>query len=501
MHSPLLSLLSEKVDPALVKRVSGAKGGEYHSPCPLCGGDDRFMTFPEQDGGDLCQKHGIQGRWACRQCGLGGDVLTWFMKVEGMRFKDACAELRIDVGEQPKRRDYRPLRMPVASGGGFVPVCFAPPAPEWRAQATQLALEANGRLLATPAILRYLERRGLPDAAVRAYRLGYIEAEGKATDCIFRARSAFGLPEKQGRDGKPVRALRIPRGVTIPCWGGAGGDECWRIRIRRRDADRDRLNPKDPKYLLVPQPGQPYSAPMILPPVDVSPDLATWVIVEAELDAMAVHHACGGKIGVVSILSVRVKPDAAAHALLARAARILVALDVDQDKVDGSNPGADAWPWWEQTYPQARLWPVPEGKDPGEALEFGVDLAAWVFAGVPRQSASAPAPAPSPAPDTVTADPSPMQRYRRWPVPDVADFFDVPLPCAGHVNHGNLISAFKRYPFGHERCIVPCPKPSGGGSGKWWWRSEKYCRRCSGHPQCLLGLLNSQLFKEALENA
>ncbi|MDE7372011.1 MAG: hypothetical protein K2N07_09815, partial [Desulfovibrio sp.] len=71
--------------------------------------------------------------------------------------------------------------------------------------------------------------------------------------------------------------------------------EVLRIRIRRRNVDLDRANPKDPKYLLVPQPGQAYSAPLLLPPSpDISPQIATWVIVESELDAMAVHHACDG---------------------------------------------------------------------------------------------------------------------------------------------------------------------------------------------------------------
>lgn len=385
MSELLLQLLRARVEPSKVKRVSGAKGGEYHSPCPLCGGEDRFIVFPEQEGGDLCQKHGISGTWACpRHCGIGGDAIDWFTKIEGMNFAAACQELHIPTEREEKaRRPYRPLRQPRQDRqDDFVPASFDAPVDAWQAQATKLATEAHERLLATPNILAWLAKRGLPESAVREYRLGYIEGEGaKGGDCIFRARKAFGLPEKVNGQGKPVRAFRIPRGVTIPAWSREG--RCLRIRIRRRDADRDRGNAKDPKYLLVPQPGKPYSAPLMLPPVNVPADLATWVIVEAELDAMAVHHACRGKVGAISILTVRVKPDQACHAALSRAARILVALDADEDKPDGSNPGADAWPWWEATYPQAQLWPVPEGKDPGEAFSRGVDLAEWVFAGAP----------------------------------------------------------------------------------------------------------------------
>lgn len=48
---------------------------------------------------------------------------------------------------------------------------------------------------------------------------------------------------------------------------------------------------------------------------------------------------------------------------------------------------AQAWPWWAATYEQARLWPVPEGKDPGDAFALGVDLQSWILAGSPAVSA------------------------------------------------------------------------------------------------------------------
>ena len=61
------------------------QGNGWNGPCPLCGGTDRFTVFPAQAGGELCQKHGIDGPWACpRGCGKGGDVISWFMEVEGL---------------------------------------------------------------------------------------------------------------------------------------------------------------------------------------------------------------------------------------------------------------------------------------------------------------------------------------------------------------------------------------------------------------------------------
>lgn len=376
MSGHLLSWLEAKVGASRVRKASGAKGGEYHSPCPICGGEDRFIVFPDQEGGELCRQNGIKGTWACpRHCEIGGDALDWLTKIEGLSFPDACRELGIANLPSGGVRAYRALPDQRQRQDDFEPAVFGAPDALWVDQATKLAREAHERLLATPNVLTWLARRGLPLEAVRRYQLGYIEGESaKHPDCIFRSRKAFGLPEKVNAQGKPVRAFRIPRGVTIPVFDESG--LCLRIRIRRRNIDIDKSNPKDPKYLLVPQPQRPYSAPLMLPPAGVSADIATWVIVEAELDAMAVHHACGGKVGAISILSVRVKPDAVCHAALSRAPRILVALDADQ-------AGADAWEWWHTTYPHARFWPVPQGKDPGDAFALGVDLAEWITAGSP----------------------------------------------------------------------------------------------------------------------
>lgn len=506
----LLSLLRGKVESSKIRRASGRQGGEYHSPCPLCGGDDRFVVFPEQDGGELCRKHGLRGTWSCpRGCGKGGDLIAWFTLVEGLKFSEACAELGIKLEGKQARRRYRPLSAPRVASPVFTPASYAQPCETWRSHATKLANEAHARLLSTPAMMGWLAARGLPEAAARAYRLGYIAEEGTQKDCIFRARSAFGLPEKTAANGRPVRVIRIPRGITIPVWSEAG--EVLRVRIRRRDADRERNNPKDPKYLLLPQPGQPYSAPLMLPPVGVSPDLATWVVVEAELDAMAVHHACGGEIGAISILTVRARPDAAAHAALSRAARILVALDADEDKADGSNPGADAWPWWQATYPQARLWPVPEGKDPGEAFARGVDLAAWVFAGIPlrkKEELSLPGlrgmvletfPAVEVGGEKGISEKEVAVVEERetarecWPVPGVARFDDIRLPAPAKLSRETLLEAMRKAPLDDPDCLVPCPRTKPA----FWWRYYRECKNCKGHQLCLLGLIQSEIFMEA----
>jgi hypothetical protein len=75
-----------------LKRVAPTNGGEYVSPCPDCGGDDRFHVWPNE---------GSNGRFWCRQCGKSGDMIEFLRWQKGMSFKEACES----VGKHlPQRR-------------------------------------------------------------------------------------------------------------------------------------------------------------------------------------------------------------------------------------------------------------------------------------------------------------------------------------------------------------------------------------------------------------
>ena len=73
----ILDLLqSDGFDP---KRTANTDGGEYHCPCPLCGGKDRLAAWSETD------------KWWCRQCNKGGDVIQYLRDVRGMEYPAAAA--------------------------------------------------------------------------------------------------------------------------------------------------------------------------------------------------------------------------------------------------------------------------------------------------------------------------------------------------------------------------------------------------------------------------
>lgn len=60
------------------RKVKKKTATEYCSPCPFCGGDDRFCIWPEKDKG-----------W-CRQCNWSGDYIQLLIEKEHMEFKEAA---------------------------------------------------------------------------------------------------------------------------------------------------------------------------------------------------------------------------------------------------------------------------------------------------------------------------------------------------------------------------------------------------------------------------
>jgi len=132
-----------------------------------------------------------------------------------------------------------------------------------------------------------------------------------------------------------------------------------------------------------------------------------FVVVEAELDAMLIALSMAekgkGLAGAIALGSLAHKPDAATCDLLSCAMSVLVALDFEPPAavVRKQDEGDEAFAkrtherehrvsnlrrvygWWPEQYPRAKRWPVPVGKDPGDAFTAGCDIALWVRSGLP----------------------------------------------------------------------------------------------------------------------
>jgi hypothetical protein len=334
-----LDMASRKVK---LRKVSGTKGGEWQGPCPGCGGTDRFHVWPLQNEG--------KGSYWCRGCEKAGDNIQFLRDFEGMSFRDACAYLNIDMPESPTHHTPAPAQRQKPE---FTPEIHSPPAELWQEKAEKLVSWAQANLMKNAETITWLADRGISAETAENFRLGWNPGEeGKD---IYRHRKAWGLPEILKDDGRP-RALWIPIGLVIPY---IVDRVIHRIRIRRPEGD--------PRYYVIPGSS---TATMI-----IEHTRRAFVIVESELDAITVATR-NTLAGAVALGSVSVKPDAGTYDILQGALQVLVSLDYDA-------AGMKAMKWWREQFDRCDRWPVPRGKDPGEAVKLGIDLEKWIKAGLP----------------------------------------------------------------------------------------------------------------------
>ena len=306
---------------------------ECASPCPECGGDDRFRCWPET------------GKWWCRSSRKSGDLPGYLMTFHNMKYPDACEQLQIEPKKTRARADK-----PAEQKKTWEPKPADPPSTNWQKK-TEAFIKWTVSQLWEPEnkpAVDYLMGRGLNAETIRKSNLGW---NPKA---FFLDRKAWDLPEKL-KNNRPVK-LWLPRGWVLPVYQR---DRLSRIKIRRPDGE---LKPNDQKYIHIPG-GEPVSMALGSKPVVV--------VVEAELDALLIDQEAGGLVASVALGSANIRPDARTTKILKAASHIILALDADK-------AGArESWRFWADTFPNASRWPVPGGKDATEAYQAGVDLQAW----------------------------------------------------------------------------------------------------------------------------
>lgn len=349
-----------------LRRAASTKGGEYTGMCPGCGDSghdpasgpsDRFHVWPEERGG--------QGSYWCRACGAAGDAIQFLIDFEGKSYPEACAVLGIEAkGEGMAPRSVSRKRLSV---DGFTPKTKCAPVDAWRKRAEKLVIESMGRIHSEPSVLKWLSGRGIDGDAIEKFRIGWIDKN------IFRTRESWGLESELKKGSGVPKKLFIPRGILIPSFSSDG---VYHLQVRRPKADIDETKGQK-KYYIVPG-----SKPMAM---IIGRDKNAFVVVETKLDAALIHQHAGDLVGTVAMVSSSNKPDEQCHQTLSAAACILVALDFD-------TAGKKGWPFWDKTYPEAERWPVPVGKDPGEAFEKGIDIRTWILAGLPPAWHVGPAP-------------------------------------------------------------------------------------------------------------
>jgi len=324
-----------------LQRTATTNGGEYAGPCPFCGGRDRFRVWPEE---------GPTGRFWCRGCGKHGDGLQLIRELKGLSFPEALKAwgLSSPLSGNNGHRSER-----TATGATWEPRQGTTPGEAWADRAGAFLADCQKTLTgASGADCRaFLLDRGLKPETIEAAGLGFNPEDR------YESRESWGLPFEMNGDGKP-RRVWIPRGLIIP---HLVGGHVHRLRIRRPD-------PGDgPRYVIV---SGSASVPMVW---GTGP---AWVIIESELDGLLLAQEAGHLAGVVSLGSVTNRPDAETDRTLKAADLLLIALDSDPAGASESRK------WWKRIYRNGKRWLVPIGKDPSEAFQRGLNLRAWVMAGL-----------------------------------------------------------------------------------------------------------------------
>jgi DNA primase len=217
-----------------LKKVSG----EYHGPCPACGGRDRFTIFRDGSG------------WMCRKCSpQSGGVFDLMSKVRDVTVESVMAEYRT-----PGPRRAEPMRpRPVPPTARDVEGDFL--TDEWQLAARSLVAASMRELPSRPDAVDYLRSRGIEEDLARDYRLGYDSA-----------RSAIVIP-----------------------WAGASKRI---VAVKFRAIGKD----VDPKRRFTQLKG----GRQILFGGHLCRQTETCVVVEGEFNAISIRRAIGDEVDVVS---------------------------------------------------------------------------------------------------------------------------------------------------------------------------------------------------------
>ena len=320
-------------------------GGRQVGLCPFhAEKSGSFTVYPENS-------------FYCFGCGAGGDAAEFVMKFYGVDFPEALRQLGVENdGKKPARRYARRPAVNASERGkkGTAPAVYGRPPGLWVEKATKFCVWCHEKLLDNETQMKWLAERGIDEKTVTKRRLGWNPGESDEKPCFFRHRKSWGLPDEVKKNGKK-KMLWLPRGLVIPLMHG---DDVLRLRIRG----------ERPRYYVVPG--------SCMDMMIFEGTHRCLVIVESELDAILLNSVAGDLAGYIALGASSAKPDAKADHYIKHSSYTLLALDYDE-------AGAKALEWWAQFYPRAKAWPIPDGKDPGDAYKDGCDLREWILAGYP----------------------------------------------------------------------------------------------------------------------
>ncbi|MCH5146062.1 zinc-binding protein [Desulfovibrio sp. UIB00] len=310
---------------------------EFAGACPQCGGEDRFIVWPDRPRG---------GAYLCRGCGSQGDGIQFMREFMGMSYPEACAALGLEQKHTTtsllsarrthvRPRPAHPLQM------AHVPPKPEPgvlPCREWMSSAAAFLAECQRGLETIPEALLAICGRFLTPHTAQDCGIGWNPADR------YILRESWDLPVVELAGGGKRDKLLLPRGLVIATRRKAGT-----VALTVRCAD-DRPESR-PKYWQV-------QGSSNVPFVAGRAELPL-LLVESALDAALVWQESFGKLAAVALMGNMKGLDSDTHAFIQAAPLLLACPDNDEG-------GQVAWQRWSAAYPQAILTPAVGAKDLGD---------------------------------------------------------------------------------------------------------------------------------------
>lgn len=292
-----------------------ANGHEYASPCPMCGGRDRFVVQPEQH------------RWLCRNCtdGQWRDPIAFIMMRDRVDFLSACKHLSDGYD------------MPTAVARNIPnPELASPPAEDWQLPA-MAAIQYSADYLRDPSnktsvkVWQYLQKqRGLTLETINAATIGF------------------------NPNGRKFGGYWLHQGITIPSI--IGGD-IWSINVRTNG---------DPKYRAMAG-----SHKTGLYRANTLKTAVYALVVESEFDALLIGQYLPEGWTAVASGGATMKPDRWIT-YMGHLHRVVLAFDSDQ-------AGQEAARRWSSLLSWAEVAAMPTScKDIGDFHKGGGSVPAWL---------------------------------------------------------------------------------------------------------------------------
>ena len=334
-------------DGIVFKKNSSTHGGVYCSECPFCGGDDRFVIWPNEKNG---------GRYWCRKCERKGDLIQYLRDFREMTFIDACDYSGYKHLLNRHSGNYKPKKLKKTAV--WEPVEVKYPTNHWQEKAlafVKFTIDTLWHYDEGLEIQDWLnKKRCLNDNTIKEFQFGFLHQQ------YYRERDTWGLEKVKNEDGSN-RKLFLPPGLVIPF---TDYGDVLRLRIRRPAGE-------SPKYYIVP-------GSSMHPFFIGYHSCKEAIVVESELDAILLSQELKGEVLIIALGAVKIRPDKRLTAALAKINHILIALDNDEVCNKEYNN------FWKINFTRSIQHNIPDGygTDPTEAMLIILELHHWYLIGV-----------------------------------------------------------------------------------------------------------------------